>query len=444
MRLLPLITALLLFGSGLLGLVRAEAGGRGGDQMPGQILNGAPEMEWDGHFQVYSRILFPGSGSVYEAVGTSSNLDTTGELRLNNKCFFSDTLYTEIHYEVFAGGGGTRKDGEDLKAIYPTFFPEGLFSPPSDKRRFFDLTAPLHEERGSFSYHRLDRAMVSFTPSWGEVRLGRQAVTWGHGFTFNPMDLFNPFAPTDLERDYKAGDDLALIRLPAGEMDLTLIYVARRGPDTGDAGWDENSLGAKLHFYSGNTETDLMMARHYDDLVAGFGAAGALGDAAWRCDLTATFLKDSDRGRSAYLSGILNLDRSWIWLNKNWYGYVELYYNGLSRGSYTDQLTDPAVSDRLARGELFAMGRWYASASLNLEVHPLVNAYLTPIVNLDDGSGMVLPRLVYDWSDNVRLTLTASLSWGGADTEYGGYTIPDTGYASTPEDALSVRMTWYF
>lgn len=91
---------------------------------------------------------------------------------------------------------------------------------------------------------------------------------------------------------------------------------------------------------------------------------------------------------------------------------MELYYNRLSDNDYSQELPAPAVSDRLDRGELFALGRWYAGANVNLEIHPLVNAYITPIVNLHDGSGMLLPRVVYDFSDNIRFTLTALLNWG--------------------------------
>lgn len=403
-----------------------------------------PGMEWDGHLKIYTRALFPGSGSAYEATGLSPNLDSTGELRLNNKTFFSDTTYVEVNYEAVAGGGGTRRDGEKLKDLFPSLFPNGLFSPPRDDRRFFDLTTTLHQDRDSFVFHRLDRAMVSLSPSWGEIRLGRQAVTWGHGFTFNPMDLFNPFAPTDLERDYKTGDDLILVQFPAKGTDIELIYVTRRDPATGDAGLDENSLGAKLHFFLGDMEAELMAARHYRDMVTGIGGVGYLGGAAWRWDLTSTFLEEPSQGRSFYLSSVVNLDYSWVWLNRNWYGYVELYYNGISRGNYTDMLSDPAVSDRLDRGELFALGRWIASANLNLEIHPLVNAYITPVVNLEDGSGMLLPRMVYDWSANVRITLTAALNWGGRGSEYGGVAIPGTDVYTVPSDTISAWVTWYF
>lgn len=413
---------------------------------PGYAQKGEslPEMQWDGHLKLYGRVLFPKSDSAYQYVGLSPNYDGYGELRLNNKTFFGDALYMEVNYEVLAGGGDTRSDGEKLKALYPALFPDGLSAPIRDDRRLFDLTATLHQTDSSVIYHRLDRAYLCFSPSWGQVRIGRQAVTWGHGFTFNPMDLFNPFSPTDLERDYKTGDDLLLVQFPVKDADIDLIYAAHRDPDTDQAGIDQASLGVKLHTSLGQLDTDVMMARHYKDIVTGIGTTGNLKEAAFRLDLTGTFLDQKSRGRSFYVSGVANVDYSWTWLNKNWYGYVELYYNGLSDNDYSRELQDPAVSDRLERGELFAMGRWYAAAHINLEVHPLVNAYISPVVNLHDGSGMLLPRIVYDLSDNIRITLTALLNWGSSGTEYGGYSIPETNLTTASADTVAAWLTWYF
>ena len=404
----------------------------------------ASEMEWGGHAKVYTRMMFPRSGTAYEAVGRSPNTDGFAAFRLNNKIFFNTAVYTEVHYEAQAGGGDTRKEGKEIKALYPALFPDGLFEPPNDNRRLFDLTHVIHEDKKTISYHRLDRAMVAFTPAWGEIRLGRQIATWGNGFTFNPMDLFNPFAPTDLERDYKMGDDLALIQFSAGNVDVELIYVVRRNPDTGATGMDENSLGTKLHFFAGDIEMDFMVTRHYEDMITGIGAVGYLGGAAWRLDLTGTFLNEDSRGRSAYASAVANMDYSWVWMDKNWYGYIEFYYNGLSDADYSDHFLDPAISERIARGELFALGRFYTSANLNLEVHPLVNVYATPILNLNDGSGVLMSRMVYDYADNIRLTLTGSASWGGNNTEYGGYDIPGVSFDYKPSDTISAWATWYF
>ena len=59
------------------------------------------------------------------------------------------------------------KKEKEIKALYPALFPDGLFEPPNDNRRLFDLTHVIHEDKKTISYHRLDRAMVAFTPGLG-------------------------------------------------------------------------------------------------------------------------------------------------------------------------------------------------------------------------------------------------------------------------------------
>lgn len=409
------------------------------DDEPGPV-----EMEWAGHLKLYGRALFPQSGTAFDDVGLGTNFDGQLEFRLNNKIFFGDLAYTELHWEAVAASGETRKDGEKLRKLYPALFPNGMFSPPSDDRRLLDLTGVVHESRDTMIYHRLDRAMLAFQPEWGEIRLGRQAVTWGHGFTFNPLDLFNPFSPIDLERDYKMGDDIAFIHLPATDFDMEMIYVARRDPISRHADFEQASIGTKLNFTLGETDLDVVLARHYEDYIAGVGAVGYLGDAGWRVDLMGTFLDKTSRGRSVYLSGVANLDYSWNWFGKNWYGYLELYYNGLSDDDYSDHFYDRAILDRIVRGELFALGSLYLSGNVNIELHPLVNFYLTPIVNLKDPSGILLPRVVYDMAEDVRLTLTGAYHWGDKGTEYGGYDIPNFNFGQKPSDTVSAWLTWYF
>ena len=72
----------------------------------------ASEMEWGGHAKVYTRMMFPRSGTAYEAVGRSPNTDGFGAFRLKNKIFFNAAVYTEVHYEAQVGGGNTRKEGK--------------------------------------------------------------------------------------------------------------------------------------------------------------------------------------------------------------------------------------------------------------------------------------------------------------------------------------------
>ena len=283
--------------------------------------------------------------------------------------------------------------------------------------RLMDLTHTIKEEDSWFLLQRLDRLYLALNQPWGSVRIGRQAVTWGNGFVFNPMDLFNPFPPTAIDRDYKTGDDMinAQILLPQIG-NAQLLYVARRNPDTDEIESDQASVAGKLHFAAATTEFDLMGSKHFDDYVVGIGSAGYLGDAAWRLDGTWTFLDDG----VDYLSLVANMDYSWVWFEKNFYGFLEYYFNGLGKDNYPDALLDPDITERLARGELFVLGRNYVSGHIQIELHPLFQVFFTAINNIEDPSGILQPYATWDIAQNLQLTGGLSVSYGAKGTEFGG------------------------
>ncbi|NIO16971.1 MAG: hypothetical protein GTN70_08225, partial [Deltaproteobacteria bacterium] len=300
------------------------------------------------------------------------------------------------------------------------------------------------DDEGHALYHRLDRLFLGLQPGWGSLRIGRQAVTWGNGLIFNPFDLVNPFSPTDIERDYKVGDDMLNARFPAGSRgELQLLYVQRRDPSTGDPVWPQSSLAGKLHFPRGTTELDLMAAKHYRDTVVGIGSTGYLGDAAWRVDGTWTFLREN-RGNDDYLSLVANVDYSWVWGEKNFYGFLEIYLNGLGDRRYAEAVLDPDIRERLERGELFVLGRAYLSGHVMVELHPLFNLFLTVINNLDDPSGIVQPRAVWDLAEDVQVTVGGNVAYGERGTEFGGFDLAGSGLFTEPSDSAYVWITYYF
>jgi hypothetical protein len=400
------------------------------------------EPEWGGRLRLTVKAFQAQRESYYEPVGTERFYDGLGDFRLKGKLHFDDWGYFEAHYEaVFAGGDQVRKNNE-LARRFPGMFGGYLRQGPiTDDRRLMDLSRTVSSDNSYYLAHRLDRLLLAWQPDWGTLRLGRQALTWGAGMLFNPLDLFNPFEPTDFIRDYKVGDDMAVLQLPLGDLgNLQVLAVPRRNPTNGDVESDQSSAAAKLHLIAGDTEFDLMAARHYGDNVAGVGGTGYVGQAAWRADATWTFLEDG----GGYLSLVANMDYSWVWGGKNWYGWIEFYFNGLGRDDPAEALGDPQVIDRTERGELFALGRAYADAEVKVELHPLFNAFCTVILNLHDTSGVLQPRGVWDITQNSQLTMGMNLNFGGPGTEYGGFTLPGSSWQSVSPDTAYVFYTWFF
>ena len=334
----------------------------------------------------------------------------------------------------------------ELLRLYPYLFTTGFMipAPVSDDRRLMDLTWTMHEDSQYILYNRFDRLSLTLLPKWGAVTIGRQAVTWGNGLVFNPMDLFNPFAPTDIERDYKIGDDLVSAQVSAGTIGtFHFLYVPRRDPLRDTVQWNHSSLAGKFHAAWGTTEFDIMVAKHYEDAVFGIGSTGYLGGAAWRVDGIWTILNDT-RGKDYYFSLVANMDYSWVWFGKNFYGFVEFFYSGIGENNYTEAIFDPDMVERMARGELFTLGKTYLSSHLRVEFHPLFNCYLTVINNLADPSGVVQPRAVWDVIQNVQITMGANIYYGREGTEYGGIRIPFTPFVTRANDSVFLWMIYYF
>jgi hypothetical protein len=168
------------------------------------------DIRWGGRIRATGRVseanddtfLAPvASGALYD--GSAANDDTflapvasgalydgSADFRLINETFFSDQLYFEGAYELILAGGDTRRAREKLSGIFPNLPSGPLFAEIqlNDDRRLFDLTSTLHETDSYVLFQRLDRLYLAMLPDWGSLRIGRQAITWGNGLIFNPMD----------------------------------------------------------------------------------------------------------------------------------------------------------------------------------------------------------------------------------------------------------------
>ncbi|MFH1135105.1 MAG: hypothetical protein V1816_03365 [Pseudomonadota bacterium] len=419
--------------------------------------------DWGGRLKAQGSISWPDKHGYMQPVGTKPFLDGGGELRLTNDIRAAGLLAFEIHYETAALVGEARQKIKELKRRPPFLFQSWPLGdkPVDDDRRLMDLTWTIAKTDSYIWRHRLDRLNMTIPAENGFIRLGRQTVAWGNGLVFNPLDLFSPFAPTTIDRDYKVGDDMALTQVKiAAYGDFQLLYIPRRNVDDHQVKWKESSLAGKVHLVQGATTFDLMAGRHYNDVVAGLGVATRIGRAALRVDGTWTFLRDADwiyaytdtwsfvqknmKSKDGYPSLAANLDYSWTWFKKKFRGFVEYYYQGLGRRDPLDSLGDEKLMKRLDRGEIFVLGQSYGAANLMIELHPRLKFHITDITNLFDYSGSIQPRLVWDATREFQVTLGSNLAYGFRGTEFGGYTIPGTDLRSKGANTLYLWLAYYF
>jgi hypothetical protein len=318
-------------------------------------------------------------------------------------------------------------------------------APTDDDRRMMDLTWNIDSGDRHQALHRLDRLAVKYrTPNWG-FTLGREAVTWGSGLVFQPMDLFNPFAPTTVDRDYKAGDDLFLAeRLFSDGSDLQLLLVGRRDAD-GDFTGQAGSAAAKWRSFVGGAELELLAARHIADQVYGAAVRWPLGGAMVRSDLVATRLREGDWE----LSMVVNIDYSLALAGHTSYLFAEYFHSDFGVHKLPDTPAElPApLRQRLERGELFNLMRDYLAVGGTIEWHPLWSQSLTVIANLTDGSSLVQSQLTYEPGDHQRLEFGAVLPLGSRGQEFGGIPVAQdalTGAVLTTGGGLRGYLRWVY
>ena len=390
------------------------------------VLAGAAEgkTEFGGHTKLrVVSLTFP-TDSLFRDLYGSHTEDTQGDLRLN--LTYRQSGWTiDANYQLVALHGET-------------------FSLPDDRRRYFDLTSVIDQGSRSALVHRLDRLWVGFTSEKTVVRFGRQALSWGNGLFYAPMDLVNPFNPATVDTEYKAGDDMLYGQdLHDNGSDIQGAYVLRRNYLNGDADRGSATTALKYHGFRGEGEFDILLARHYRDDVLGFAASHALGGAHWSGDLVLT-----DTDIDTYVQLTTNLSYSWIWRSKNMSGAVEYHFNGLGQpsGNY-DPLSlagNPDLALRLARGESFTLGRHYLATSVMIEMNPLWNLTPTLLMNVGDPSGLLQLVTQYSLSDNMNLLGSLNIPWGSSGSEFGGLeTAIENRYLSQGAGVFA-QLAWYF
>lgn len=325
-------------------------------------------------------------------------------------------------------------------------------TPDEDAERLLDLTWQIGSGDDSYAVHRLDRLAADYRGAdWG-LSVGRRAVSWGSGIVFQPLDLFAPFAPTTVDRDYKPGEDMILVdRLFASGADVQALAVFRRDQE-GRADADAGSLGIKWHRPLGAGEVEAVLGEHVDDRVLGGSLRLPVGQAMLRGDVLHA---RTDDGRD-YWSAVLNMDISFMVGARNVITFAELFRNGFGiANDQPDLLALPErLRSRLERGEVFSLQRHYLALGATVEWHALVNQHVTVIQSLDDGSALLQAELRFTPTDAVRVDAGLLLTDGARGHEFGALPLVDPALAP-PADAwhqaptaggersLYLRLVWF-
>jgi hypothetical protein len=299
-----------------------------------------------------------------------------------------------------------------------------------DTRRFLPLQDVLADDGDVRVQIELDRLTLTWERPAFRLVAGRQAITWGVNFFWPVLDLFAPFPPERIDREYKPGVDALRLTIPVGSLSEIELVAAGQGKDLSEDG----SVGALARIHLGAADLGLMAGRFHGDTVAGgFVTANVIGTGV-RGELAFTESGDpfdATIDRRRFWRASAGVDRQ---LTATLALTAEIAWNGFGTAQPREYPV-LAASDRVRRGEITSLGEWYGGAALTWQAHPLLSVVGTGLVNLSDGSALLLPHADWSLADDVSVVFGGLFGIGpgpGAGgrlrSEYGA--VPAAVYAA--------------
>jgi hypothetical protein len=300
-----------------------------------------------------------------------------------------------------------------------------------------------------------DRFNVKQAFDWGDITTGRQAITFGKTYFWNPLDVFFPFGASQFDRDYKPGVDALRVDIPLGRFS-GINVVGSAGPtiriepgrQTGnypqDATWYGSALMGRLFANMSGWDVSLQTGKIYGGWQVGGGAVGDVGPIQIRTEL-AQFMAMPGDPLPAPLTGDL--------LRSNFQAVVgfghrfenslsldfEYFYNGAG-----DPTNLNAALVRSQFGSSLQMSRNLVGLSAQYQFTPLVVGQLGTIASLSDGSIQFQPLTTISLSNEMDLLIGAIIGIGPKPKINNGVALNIESEFGTLPDTLFLEWKWYF
>jgi hypothetical protein len=281
----------------------------------------------------------------------------------------------------------------------------------------------------TFSYrHELDRASVSAHASQVELTVGRQAVGWGRGVLFGAVDIFAPFNPLEVDREWRRGIDAVRGRIPMGGR-FALDVVAALGESS-----DESAYVGRLHGFAGRLDGEIIFGRRYEDYMYALTASAPVLNAELHGEAAIFQLPEAwfeggvfgrdDLVAKTVIGGSYSVDTG-----SGLYLVAEHHYSGFGVkdiDKLVARLLDSEFRGRLVRGDTQILGRHAAVVQATYGFASMTPITLSWIFSPVDGSGILTPAVSWIFSDYLTFLGYVYLPYGAKPengkimSEYGG------------------------
>ncbi|KPM46852.1 DUF1302 family protein [Jiulongibacter sediminis] len=195
-------------------------------------------------------------------------IDNLVHNRINIKAYISDNLTASV-------GWRNRIIFGDQVASIPGYgsnldFDTGLI----------DMSWVLVNKDPFVLHSTIDRLNLNYVKNNLEVTIGRQRINWGRTLAWNPNDLFNTYNFIDFDYEERPGTDA-----------IRAQYYLPNGMSSFDFAINRDALGfstyaGKFQFNTAGYDVQLIAGKYIQDVAAGVGWAGSLGNVGFKGEAT--------------------------------------------------------------------------------------------------------------------------------------------------------------
>lgn len=255
--------------------------------------------------------------------------------------------------------------------------------------------------------HEIDRASAQIRLRRADLTIGRQAIGWGRGVMFTSIDLFAPFSPLEVDREWRSGVDA--VRADIKLTDRSSLDLVGAFGDT----LDRSAFVARARGYAGTVDVEVAGGRRGEDLFVGMTSSAAVGDAEVHGE-AAAFRIPSGMNHDVVWKVVLGGSYRFP-LGAGILAYAEYHYSGFGAGRPGEipaRLATPSFVGRFVRGDMQILSRHAVGATGSYEASPEITYSGQWLHNPGDRSGVIAPAMTYTFNDAVSVLGSLYVPYG--------------------------------
>ena len=396
------------------------------------------------YLTVFSVALFPTPagailGDSESAFGLDGSLRTIGAVtdNYNFEPFFEDdnTGFSQSILRLTAGGYPQDWLCYELHAVQSLDFTttdkqnaseRTTFNLVSGQSRYRAIDASWNwvEEDDVTSTLWLDRFNTKFSLPWADLTIGRQAITFGKAYFWNPLDIFLPFDLRQFDRDYKPGVDAARVDIPLGDFSgINLVGALGReinasgtfvgGEKDFDASWYGSAVLTRMFTNQYGWDLALQGGKVYGGYQVGGVVVGEVGSVEVRGEAAYLFADKSQPLPPPYSGDLVEHHLTAVFgLGHRFENALIVEAEYLFNGAGDPNNLDASLI-RFNNGASLHLSRHVVGLTASYEFYPILTGQLAWLFALAESSSQqIQPGLTCSLADEVDLLLGASINIG--------------------------------